>query len=94
MGERETLPVVLQEFGFGDIQMTEQVTGGRTADAREWNELMAGSGPLPNTLLSMLGPRLRRSFEEDLTQAMEPLGDEAFRYHFAILLGVGTLLDI
>lgn len=94
LGERETLPVVLQEFGFGEIQMTELVTGGRTADAREWNELMAGSGPLPNTLLSMLGPRLKKSFEEDLTQAMEPLGDEAFRYHFAILLGVGTLIDL
>ncbi len=94
LGERETLPVVLQEFGFADIQMTELVTGGRTANAREWNELMAGSGPLPNTLLSMLGPRLKASFEEDLTQAMEPLGDEAFRYHFAILLAVGTLIEV
>ena len=94
LGERETLPVVLQEFGFGEIQMTELVTGGRTATAAEWNDLMAGSGPLPNTLLSMLGPRLKRSFEEDLTEAMAPLGEDAFRYHFAILLGVGTLLDL
>ena len=70
--------------------MTELVTGGRTADAREWNELMAGSGSLPNTLLSILGSRLKASFEEDLTQAMEPLGDEAFRSHFAMLLGSGS----
>lgn len=94
LGERETLPVVLQEFGFEEIVLTELVTGGRAADAREWNELMAGSGPLPNTLLAMLGPRLRAGFEEDLTQAMQPLGEEAFRYHFSILLGVGTLVEL
>ena len=60
LGERETLPVVLQEFGFADIQMTELVTGGRTANARDWNELMAGSGPLPSPRRSSRPSRVCR----------------------------------
>ncbi len=90
-GEREHLPRLLDELGFATIQLTEMVTGGRAASPREWTDLMAGSGPLPNTLISVLGPRLRAEFETQLQERMKHLGDEAFRYHFAFIFAVGTL---
>ncbi len=90
-GERENLPRLLDELGFEKIRMTELVTGGRTRTPREWTELMAGSGPLPNTLLSVLGPRLRSEFETILAERMEELGDDAFRYHFAFIFAIGVL---
>jgi ubiquinone/menaquinone biosynthesis C-methylase UbiE len=90
-GERENLPRLLDELGFEKIRMTELVTGGRTRTPREWTELMAGSGPLPNTLLSVLGPRLRSEFEAILAERMEELGDDAFRYHFAFIFAIGGL---
>ena len=90
-GERENLPRLLDELGFEKIRMTELVTGGRTRTPREWTELMAGSGPLPNTLLSVLGPRLRSEFETVLAERMEELGDDAFRYHFAFIFAIGVL---
>jgi ubiquinone/menaquinone biosynthesis C-methylase UbiE len=90
-GEPENLPRLLDEFGFEKVRITETVTGGRARSPREWTELMAGSGPLPNTLLSVLGPRLRSEFEAILAEGMEELGDEAFRYHFAFIYAVGNL---
>jgi ubiquinone/menaquinone biosynthesis C-methylase UbiE len=90
-GERENLPRFLDELGFDGIRLTEMVTGGRSRSAREWTELMAGSGPLPNTLISILGPRLRSEFEATLAERMAELGDEAFRYHFAFIFAVGVL---
>ncbi len=90
-GERENLPRLLDELGFTEIRLTEMVTGGRVATPREWTNLMAGSGPLPNTLISVLGPRLRSQFEAELQDQMAGLGDEAFRYHFAFIFAVGTL---
>jgi ubiquinone/menaquinone biosynthesis C-methylase UbiE len=90
-GERENLPRLLDELGFEKIRMTELVTGGRTRTPREWTQLMAGSGPLPNTLLSVLGPRLRSEFETILAERMEELGDDAFRYHFAFIFAIGVL---
>jgi ubiquinone/menaquinone biosynthesis C-methylase UbiE len=90
-GERENLPRLLDELGFEKIRMTEMVTGGRARTPREWTQLMAGSGPLPNTLLSVLGPRLRSEFETILAERMEELGDDAFRYHFAFIFAIGAL---
>ena len=90
-GERENLPRLLEELGFSDVRLTEMVTGGHAGSPRQWTELMAGSGPLPNTLISVLGPRLRDQFEADLADAMRPLGEEGFRYHFAFIFAVGTL---
>jgi ubiquinone/menaquinone biosynthesis C-methylase UbiE len=90
-GERENLPRLLDELGFEKIRMTEMVTGGRARTPREWTQLMAGSGPLPNTLLSVLGPRLRSEFETVLAERMEELGDDAFRYHFAFIFAIGVL---
>ena len=90
-GERENLPRLLDELGFEKIRMTEMVTGGRARTPREWTQLMAGSGPLPNTLLSVLGPRLRSEFETILAERMEKLGDDAFRYHFAFIFAIGAL---
>ena len=90
-GERENLPRLLDELGFGKIRMTEMVTGGRARAPREWTELMAGSGPLPNTLLRVLGPRLRAEFEAELAERMKELGEDAFRYHFAFIFAVGVL---
>ena len=90
-GERENLPRLLDELGFEKVKLTEMVTGGRARTPREWTELMAGSGPLPNTLISVLGPRLRGEFEGILAEQMSELGDEAFRYHFAFIFAVGAL---
>jgi ubiquinone/menaquinone biosynthesis C-methylase UbiE len=90
-GERENLPRLLDDLGFAGIRLTEMVTGGRARTPREWTELMAGSGPLPNTLLRVLGPRLRAEFEAELAERMEELGNEAFRYHFAFIFAVGVL---
>lgn len=90
-GEPEKLHRLLDELGFEKIRLTEMVTGGRARSPREWTQLMAGSGPLPNTLLSVLGPRLRAGFETILAERMEELGDDAFRYHFAFIFAVGAL---
>ena len=67
------------------------VTGGRARSPREWTDLMAGSGPLPHTLIRVLGPRLRGEFETTLAERMEDLGSEAFRYHFAFIFAMGVL---
>jgi hypothetical protein len=66
------------------------VTGGRTQDAREWTDLMAGAGPLPYTLIRSLGPRYRSELEEEIESAMASLGDpdDAWRYHHSYLLAV------
>ena len=53
--------------------------------------MMACSGPLPTTVLAVLGPLLRSQFEEELTAVMEPLGGDAFRYHFAYIFATGVL---
>jgi ubiquinone/menaquinone biosynthesis C-methylase UbiE len=90
LGEPSVLPRMLAESGFEVTTMTELVTGGRSKDAREWTELMAGAGPLPYTLIRALGPGYRAELEEEIELAMESLGDpdDAFRYHHSYLLAV------
>lgn len=90
LGEPSVLPRMLADSGFEVTTMTELVTGGRSRDAREWTELMAGAGPLPYTLITSLGPRYRAELEEEIELAMESLGDpdDAFRYHHSYLLAV------
>lgn len=89
-GEPEVLPKILDAAGFEMTRLTEVVTGGRTADAREWTELMAGEGPLPYTLIRALGPRYRVELEAEVEAAMASLGDpdDAFRYHHSYVLAV------
>jgi ubiquinone/menaquinone biosynthesis C-methylase UbiE len=89
-GEPAILPQILAAAGFDLIKLTEMVTGGRTNDAREWTELMAGAGPLPYTLIRALGPRYRNELEAEVEAAMASLGDpdEAFRYHHSFVLAV------
>lgn len=89
-GEPEVLPQILNSAGFEVIKVTEMVTGGRTRDAREWTELMAGAGPLPYTLIRALGPRYRSELEEEVEAAMASLGDpdDAYRYHHSYLIAV------
>jgi len=89
-GEPDVLPEILATAGFDVMRMTEMVTGGRTHDAREWTELMAGAGPLPYTLIRSLGPRYRNELEAEVEAAMASLGDpdEAFRYHHSYVLAV------
>ena len=89
-GEPGVLTSLLAEAGFEVSTMTEMITGGRTRDAREWTELMAGAGPLPYTVINSLGPRYRAELEEEVEAAMESLGDpdDAFRYHHSYLLAV------
>jgi ubiquinone/menaquinone biosynthesis C-methylase UbiE len=89
-GEPDVLPRILGAAGFEMIRMTEMVTGGRSQDAREWVELMAGAGPLPYTLINSLGPRYRAELEAEVESAMESLGDpdDAYRYHHSYLIAV------
>jgi ubiquinone/menaquinone biosynthesis C-methylase UbiE len=89
-GEPDVLPKILDAAGFDMTRLTEVVTGGRTADAREWTELMAGEGPLPYTLIRALGPRYRVELEAEVEAAMASLGDpdDAFRYHHSYVLAV------
>jgi ubiquinone/menaquinone biosynthesis C-methylase UbiE len=89
-GEPSVLPKLLAEAGFEATTMTEMVSGGRTRDAREWTDLMAGAGPLPYTLIRALGPRYRTELEQEVEAAMDSLGDpdDAFRYHHSYLLVV------
>ena len=89
-GEPAVLPQLLRESGFEVTTMTELVTGGRTRNAREWTDLMAGAGPLPFTLIRSLGPRYRAELEDEVELAMASLGDpdDAFRYHHSYLLAV------
>jgi ubiquinone/menaquinone biosynthesis C-methylase UbiE len=89
-GEPQVLPDVLDSAGFEVTHITEMVTGGRTRDAKEWTDLMAGAGPLPYTLIRALGPRFRDELEAEVESAMDSLGDpdDAFRYHHSYLIAV------
>ncbi|MHB8589111.1 MAG: class I SAM-dependent methyltransferase [Candidatus Dormibacteraceae bacterium] len=89
-GEPDVLPQLLSRAGFEVTRVTEMVTGGRTRDAKEWIDLMAGAGPLPNTLIRALGPHYRNELEAEVESAMESLGDpdDAFRYHHSYLIAV------
>lgn len=91
-GEPSVLPKLLQDAGFEPTTMTEMVTGGRSRDAHEWTDMMAGAGPLPYTLIKSLGPRYRTELEADVESAMDSLGDpdDAYRYHHSYLLAVAT----
>jgi ubiquinone/menaquinone biosynthesis C-methylase UbiE len=93
-GEPSVLPELLAASGFHVTKVTEMVTGGRTRNAREWTDLMAGAGPLPFTLIRSLGPRYRAELEEEVDLAMASLGDpdDAFRYHHSYLLAVAEKL--
>jgi ubiquinone/menaquinone biosynthesis C-methylase UbiE len=89
-GEPAVLPQILNRAGFDVTRVTEMVTGGRTRDAKEWTDLMAGAGPLPYTLIRALGPRYRDELEAEVESAMDSLGDpdDAFRYHHSYLIVV------
>ena len=91
-GEPDVLTQILGAAGFETTRVTEMVTGGRTKDARDWTELMAGAGPLPYTLIRSLGPRYRNELEAEVDAAMASLGDpdDAFRYHHSYVLAVAT----
>ena len=91
-GEPDVLPKILEGAGFEVMRLTDMVTGGRAADAREWIDLMAGAGPRPYTLIRSLGPRYRDELEAEVEAAMASLGDpdDAFRYHHSYVLVVAT----
>lgn len=87
-GEPDVLPGILAAAGLELVATTQLVTGGRARSPREWTTLMAGSGPLPHTLIGVLGPRLRAEFEGELDLEMARLGDEAWRYHHAFTVAL------
>lgn len=89
-GEPAVLRGMLEEAGFEVVRSTEMVTGGKSRDATEWTELMAGAGPLPHTVIRALGPRYRSELEAEVDEAMASLGDpdDAFRYHHSYLMVV------
>src|SRR3989475_11445177 len=90
LGEPDVLPQLLGAAGFDVTRLTEMVTGGRTQNAQEWTDLMAGAGPLPYTLIRSLGPRYRTELEAEVESAMASLGDpdDAFRYHHSYVIAV------
>jgi ubiquinone/menaquinone biosynthesis C-methylase UbiE len=89
-GEPDVLPQLLGAAGFDVTRLTEMVTGGRSSNAQEWTDLMAGAGPLPYTLIRSLGPRYRTELEAEVESAMASLGDpdDAFRYHHSYIIVV------
>jgi ubiquinone/menaquinone biosynthesis C-methylase UbiE len=89
-GEPDVLRQLLDGAGFDVTRVTEMVTGGRTRDAHEWTDLMAGAGPLPYTLIRALGPQYRTELEAEVESAMDSLGDpdDAFRYHHSYVIAV------
>jgi len=89
-GEPWMLRKMLEEAGFVVGPVTDMVTGGRTSNAREWTDLMAGAGPRHYTLIKALGPRYRNELEAEVEAAMASLGDpdEAFRYHHSYVLAL------
>jgi len=89
-GEPWMLRKMLEEAGFVVSSLTDMVTGGRTKNARDWTDLMAGAGPRPYTLIKALGPRYRNELEAEVEAAMASLGDpdEAFRYHHSYVLAL------
>jgi SAM-dependent methyltransferase len=89
-GEPDVLPQLLGAAGFEVTRLTQMVTGGRTENAQEWTDLMAGAGPLPYTLITSLGPRYRTELEAEVESAMASLGDpdDAFRYHHSYVITV------
>src|SRR5438094_8371513 len=89
-GEPEVLPGILEVAGFKHVKTTQTVTGGRAKGAEAWMELMAGAGPLPYTMLGVLGPQLRKEFARELEEDMEGLGEEAFTYHHAYVFATAT----
>jgi ubiquinone/menaquinone biosynthesis C-methylase UbiE len=89
-GEPEMLPGILEVAGFKHVKTTQLVTGGRAKSAEAWMELMAGAGPLPYTMLGVLGPQLRKEFARELEEDMAGLGEEAFTYHHAYVLATAT----
>jgi ubiquinone/menaquinone biosynthesis C-methylase UbiE len=93
-GEPDVLPQLLGVAGFEVSKLTEMVTGGRTQNAQQWTDLMAGAGPLPYTLISGLGPRYRIELEAEVESAMASLGDpdDAFRYHHSYIVAVARKL--
>src|SRR4030081_3629607 len=68
-GEPDVLPQLLGAAGFEVTRITEMVTGGRTQNAQEWTDLMAGAGPLPYTLITSLGPSYRKELEAEVESA-------------------------
>lgn len=89
LAHKPLLRKLLEHVGFVDIEMTQMVTGSRTETPREWTTLMAGLGPLPFTLISVLGPGPREEFEAGLVGSMSELEeDDRFRYHFGFLFAV------
>ena len=89
-GEPEVLPGILEVAGFKPEKTTQLVTGGRARSAEAWMELMAGAGPLPYTVLKVLGPELRKEFARELEKNMADLGEEAFTYHLAYVFATAT----
>lgn len=89
-GEPDMLPGILEVAGFKHVRTTEMVTGGRAKSAEAWMELMAGAGPLPYTMIGVLGPQLRKEFARELEEDMAGLGEEAFTYHHAYVFATAT----
>jgi ubiquinone/menaquinone biosynthesis C-methylase UbiE len=87
-GEPEVLPDILAQAGLELRETTQLVTGGRAATPREWTDLMAGAGPLPHTVLSVLGPKLRSDLEAELAVEMDRLADDGWRYHHAFTVAI------
>jgi SAM-dependent methyltransferase len=87
-GEPEELTAMLAEAGFAEPRLTAMVTGGRVRSGASWIALMEDAGPFAHALIRTLGPALREQLARDLEEAMAPLGEEAFHYHFPFTFAV------
>ncbi len=88
-GEPRILLSLLADAGFVSLSRSQTIIGGPAGDAAGWVDLMAGAGPYPHALLSVLGPSARARFEGELERLMDELDDEAFRLHFAFTHALG-----
>lgn len=85
-GEPEVLTGLLEEFGFGEVRLTQLITGFRAAGFVEWISLLEGLEPASHQLIMAMGPVRLRSLARALVKEMEGLGDGAWRIHHSYTL--------
>ncbi|MDR0359654.1 MAG: methyltransferase domain-containing protein [bacterium] len=87
-GEPEVLEPWLLAAGFRPPLLRTFVTGHRAASASEWLEGLAPTSLRTHFVVRVCGPVVRRRFEEEIEQAMQPLGDDGLRHHEAFTLAM------
>jgi ubiquinone/menaquinone biosynthesis C-methylase UbiE len=92
-GEPWVLTNMLELAGFADVHVTQLLVGVRANDVHEWTEMMEWSGPWPHSMIGLLSPAARATFEEELDRTMHRLGEGDYAFHGAFTLATGRLRD-